>query len=89
MWLGKISFSLYLIHFPVIFTVGFTVFNALHPIFDYWLSSALAMAASMALSLLLAIAFERYIDTKSVRLSRKLPEYMSASDRSSLQIKQR
>jgi peptidoglycan/LPS O-acetylase OafA/YrhL len=89
MWLGKISFSLYLIHFPVIFTVGFTVFNATHSTFDYGPSAALAMAASVALSLLLAIAFERCIDTRSVRFSRKLPEYMSAGDRSPLPQKQR
>jgi peptidoglycan/LPS O-acetylase OafA/YrhL len=81
-WLGKISFSLYLIHFPVIFTVGFTVFNGLYLTYGYGLSAAFAMATSMVLSVLLAIAFERRIDQYSLRISRKLPEYMSASDRS-------
>ncbi|QIN62863.1 Acyltransferase family protein [Caballeronia sp. SBC1] len=81
-WLGKISFSLYLIHFPVIFTVGFAVFNAVYPTFGYGLSAAFAMATSMALSLLLAIAFERYVDARSVRFSRKLTAYMSTSDKS-------
>jgi peptidoglycan/LPS O-acetylase OafA/YrhL len=87
--LGKISFSLYLIHFPIIFTVGFAVFNRLSPTFDYGVSVACAMVVSMTLSLMLAILFERYIDQNSVRFSRQFADYMNRSPKSDSSLQQR
>jgi len=72
--LGKYTFSLYLVHIPVIFTVGLTAFlvfyNGLGASYNIavvmaFLVSALVVAGSTLL-------FERYIDSPSIAFSSKV-----------------
>ena len=57
-WLGRISFSMYLVHFPVLasFTCGMVVLADRASILNGWTIAAI-IAASVAISLLLAVAF--------------------------------
>ncbi len=67
-WLGKISFSLYLIHLPLL--CAFTCWWVLgHPSFAGKMVGSLL---SFALALGLSVLFERWIDRPGVRLSRRL-----------------
>jgi peptidoglycan/LPS O-acetylase OafA/YrhL len=79
--LGRLSFSLYLLHFPLLFTVvalGFLWFVS-------WLPYGGAVLASLviylAISLLAAVAFERWVDRPAIALSRRLTPPASAAAR--------
>lgn len=60
--LGRLSFPIYLLHWPVLMTLGAGVFVA----------ALLALAVGGAATLALAEAFERWVDAPAVALSRRL-----------------
>ena len=65
--LGRLSFSIYLLHFPILFTmvcVAFTLMPAG--------STAAAFVLFLALTLLAAIAFERLVDRPAIAISRRV-----------------
>lgn len=68
-WLGKISFSLYLIHFPVLMTLGCWLFVKLQSE-GYLFACGVSLAVGFAVSLLLAALVEKLVDRPSVALSR-------------------
>jgi peptidoglycan/LPS O-acetylase OafA/YrhL len=73
--LGKISFSLYLIHFPILFTVGCSVFLATNAYFSYG-AAVLVTATSVGLvTILLATQFERLIDRTSTRIASRVARF--------------
>lgn len=59
-WLGRVSFSLYLVHLPIILA-GVTLLRSV--------SLPLALAVSVAVSLVVAELFYRYVEQPSHRLS--------------------
>lgn len=63
--LGRLSFSIYLLHFPILFTVVCFAFTALP-------SVAVAFALLLVLTLFAAIAFQRWIDAPAIALSQRL-----------------
>ncbi len=63
--LGRLSFSIYLLHFPILFTVVCLAFTVLP-------SLPVAFALLLALTWFAAIAFQRWIDAPAVALSRRL-----------------
>jgi peptidoglycan/LPS O-acetylase OafA/YrhL len=63
LWLGKISFSLYLVHEPIIIAVRFALVE---------LSPWAALALSVPLSFLVAILFSRLIEQPSHALAKKV-----------------
>ncbi len=69
-WLGKISFSLYLTHYPVLATGIALVFNRLGDTLPYDLRVAITGTAGLAVSLAIAVLFERWVDRPSISLSR-------------------
>jgi peptidoglycan/LPS O-acetylase OafA/YrhL len=69
-WLGKISFSLYLSHFPLLFTCVAACFTVLNGTLPYGTTVAIASIAGIASSVSLAVAFERWIDRPAIILSR-------------------
>ncbi|WP_421697811.1 acyltransferase family protein [Ancylobacter sp.] len=71
-WLGRLSFSIYLTHFPILFTIGIALFLPLEPWLGYMPAALIACGASIGVSLLVAIPFERYIDRPSIRLSHRV-----------------
>ncbi len=69
-WLGKISFSLYLTHYPVLATGVALGFNRLGDSLPYDIRIAITGAAGLAVSLAIAVLFERWVDRPSIALSR-------------------
>ncbi len=70
-WLGRISFSLFLVHFPVLVLVG-----ALWARFD-WVSAEAGVAGlltAFGLSLLVAELFYRLVERPAARLRRRMPQ---------------
>ncbi|PWJ55116.1 Peptidoglycan/LPS O-acetylase OafA/YrhL, contains acyltransferase and SGNH-hydrolase domains [Quadrisphaera granulorum] len=63
-WLGKISFSLYLVHVPVLVSIGQVATMLGAPA-----AAALAVVVGLPLSLLLAAGFHRVCESPSHRLS--------------------
>jgi peptidoglycan/LPS O-acetylase OafA/YrhL len=61
--LGRLSFSIYLLHFPILFTLVSLAFTVLPSIIA-------AFVLFIASTLLAAIAFERLIDRPAIALSR-------------------
>lgn len=67
--LGKYTFSLYLIHMVVLFTVGAGFFLLFSSIFGYTLAAGLTIVATLPVVGLATYLFEKYIDAPSIRLS--------------------
>jgi peptidoglycan/LPS O-acetylase OafA/YrhL len=63
-WLGKVSYSLYLIHVPILVT-AITLLHGRVP-------HAAILAGVVALSLLAAALFHRFVEVPSMRLGRRL-----------------
>jgi peptidoglycan/LPS O-acetylase OafA/YrhL len=65
--LGRLSFSIYLLHFPILFTMVCLAFT-----FTPAVSTTAAFVLFLALTLLAAIAFERLVDRPAIALSRRV-----------------
>ncbi|MCP8464441.1 acyltransferase [Pseudomonas sp. ZM23] len=78
-WLGKISFSLYLVHFPILFTLGCSVFNVVFTRSTMLPAILTTFIVILPLLLLIASLFERYVDQPAIRLAGHL---VRATDRS-------
>ncbi|TWB46549.1 acyltransferase-like protein [Nitrospirillum viridazoti] len=70
-WLGHCSFALYLVHFPLLFTIGFAIFSVLLACLSQGTALFLTIVFGVGLSLAAATLFERWIDRPAIRLSRK------------------
>lgn len=68
--LGRVSFSLYVCHAAVIFSVGTTLFLFMGPEISIEVRSITAAVASLAVSVGLAIVLAVWIDAPSIRLAR-------------------
>ena len=70
-WLGEISFSLYLIHVPIICSLGcFIVFH--HNNLE---GEIIASLITIIITIPLSFFYTRYIDKKAVALSNKVGDY--------------
>ena len=67
--LGKYTFSLYLIHLPVIYTVGVLSFLALSPHFGYNTAVLLTALITTPTIIVSTLLFEKYVDAPAVRFS--------------------
>jgi peptidoglycan/LPS O-acetylase OafA/YrhL len=72
LWLGRISFSLYLIHFPILFTATFLVFKMLVMHLSYGFAALVSGAIMLPITLVAAHYFERYIDRIAIAWSRRV-----------------
>jgi peptidoglycan/LPS O-acetylase OafA/YrhL len=71
LWLGKLSFSVYLLHFPILFTIGCAVFFACASL-PYAVAFALTLVTGTLLTFGGAVIFERWIDRRAVALSKRI-----------------
>jgi peptidoglycan/LPS O-acetylase OafA/YrhL len=68
-WLGRYSFSLYLVHFPILLTVA----SLLYTMIEEWPAAWLwATLAGIAVTLPVVWGFERLVDRPAIALSRRL-----------------
>jgi peptidoglycan/LPS O-acetylase OafA/YrhL len=71
-WLGRISFSLYLTHVPILLTAVCAGFPLLAGSMSYGWAIAITTAAGIAVSLGFAVLFERWIDRPAIVWSRAI-----------------
>ena len=60
--LGNISYSLYLVHFPVIVTLGCFLFEVLYGRMSYHLAVVLVFAVTTVVTLGVSVVFKNYIE---------------------------
>jgi peptidoglycan/LPS O-acetylase OafA/YrhL len=68
-YLGRMSFPVYLLHWPIMMVVGASVYIWLHP-FGARVAAAGALIVGLALTFALAELFERWCDQPAVALGR-------------------
>jgi peptidoglycan/LPS O-acetylase OafA/YrhL len=71
-WLGRLSFGIYLVHFPILFTIGCVGLLTLVAVLPYSVAVAITFAGFAAVVLAAAAGFERWIDRPAIGLSRTL-----------------
>jgi peptidoglycan/LPS O-acetylase OafA/YrhL len=69
-YLGRLSFSIYLLHFPILFTLGCAGFITLTSVLPQPVAVAVTFFGFAAVVLIAAVAFERSVDRQAVRLGR-------------------
>jgi peptidoglycan/LPS O-acetylase OafA/YrhL len=70
--LGRLSFSIYLLHFPILFTLGCAGFVPLAGALAYPVAVVLTFAGFALVVLIAAAGFEHWVDRPAIRLSRRL-----------------
>ena len=60
--LGEISYSLYLVHFPVIATFGCWIFELFYRKISYNLLVLLTFVATTALVMVISVLFKKYVE---------------------------
>jgi peptidoglycan/LPS O-acetylase OafA/YrhL len=70
--LGRLSFSIYLLHFPILFTVGCAGFIRAAPLVSGPVAVAITFLGFAVVVWLAAEGFERFVDRPSVLLSRRI-----------------
>lgn len=68
LWLGRVSFSLYLVHFPILVGVGGPLFLALQDL-GYGIAVAITTGAVISVGLAVATIFEKIVDRTAIRWS--------------------
>ena len=69
-WLGKISFSLYLLHFPILYSLScyLYIILGLPHVYSAWISSLISILFILGA----AVLYTRFIDTPATRFSGKI-----------------
>lgn len=70
--LGKLSFSIYLVHFPILLTVSCATFLLLNEHTSYALAATCASIVGIGLTAPAAVAFRKLIDQPAINLSRSV-----------------
>ena len=69
-FLGKISFSLYLTHFPILASLSFFLFDKLIDSYSYNISFIIAFTISIVLTFVISYVMYIFVDKKAVHLSK-------------------
>jgi peptidoglycan/LPS O-acetylase OafA/YrhL len=80
-FLGKISYSLYLIHFLVISSLTCALFLAMHPILPYGAAVLISCVLSVLFIIPMSYMFYRYVDMTGVELSKVFYNQLASSFR--------
>ncbi|AKB19461.1 MULTISPECIES: acyltransferase [unclassified Methanosarcina] len=78
-FLGKISYSLYLVHFLVISSFTCAVFLALYPVLPYGAAVLISCFLSLFIIIPLSYLFYKYVDTTGVELSKLFYNWLVSS----------
>ena len=87
-WLGKISFSLYLVHVPVLLSIGTGVAVLLSDwgIKSFHLMSAISAVVTLLATLLVSALFQRFVEAPCARLSRRLLSLLEAKEEAAVSL---
>lgn len=78
-FLGKISFSLYVIHVPLLLSAGLNIFYQISQLgFSYTTSIALMVPLWMGLVIAMSCAMTRFVDEKAIEISQQLETIWSS-----------
>ncbi|MGN7454086.1 acyltransferase family protein [Paenibacillus pasadenensis] len=77
-YLGKVSFSLYLVHFTVLTTFSAYMFSKAMAHFGYNIAYAITFAASMPPLFILSHFYMKHIDQGAIKLARSVERKMTA-----------
>ncbi len=72
LWLGKISFSLYLIHLPIICSLGAGLIAVSHNVLSYNQMTFIVILSTAAVSLSLAQIYEKTVDSLFIRTGHRM-----------------
>lgn len=78
-YLGKLSFPIYLIHLPLIYLIAVPVFNYLNLEFDFNTSAIIASLVTLIVTLFAAIPVTKYIDAFAINSSNRINDKFLAS----------
>lgn len=67
--LGELSFSIYLLHLPMIYLVGIGTFSTLNNSLGFWYGSLLSSLLVILVTILLSIVYSKYVDNLAIRIS--------------------
>lgn len=73
-FLGKYTFALYLVHMPILFSLGTTVFIGVYTGNNFHAAALVAATVAFLAIVPIAYLFERYVDAPSIRLSTLLTD---------------
>lgn len=72
-WLGKISFSLYLVHIPIIYSLSCYLY--MHIGFGHLYSAWISSIITVIVVLIVAVLFTKFVDRQAVFLSSKIANF--------------
>jgi peptidoglycan/LPS O-acetylase OafA/YrhL len=75
-WFGQISFSLYLTHIPIIYTLSTNIFLFLQGPLSMSVASCVAFVLTFPVMLGIAVTFEHFIDKPSLIASANIGKYL-------------
>ena len=71
-FLGKLSFSIYLLHLLIIYLIGLPSYNLMLPAFGFLMSSIIASILTIMVSILVAIPYSHYVDDFSLKIGKTI-----------------
>ena len=71
LYLGRISFGLYLLHIPLLWSVGGSAYIAMSRSWSHWLAAIIASLLVLAGSMLAATVFHRLVERPAIRIAAK------------------
>lgn len=74
---GKYTFALYLVHMPILLSLGAGVFVAVFKEVGFHMAVAISMSAAFIVIIPISYLFERYIDAPSIKLSSSIADIYS------------
>lgn len=70
--LGKLSFSIYLIHVIILYAISIPLFNILNNFFGYNIAALLSSFCSIVLILIFANYYSKYVDDLAIKVANKI-----------------